>query len=207
MANTGMLPQKQRLYSLRYTYRNHNTLQNILGSRGYKTIATTTLTSHGPFDLPDEYKMLELPQEIDNSYLGGYIKSINYTDRQIGEFIDNPEKSGVMKDSVLVIYGDHAGLNKYENYKESLKYLDYEDNFWKSNEVKVLSLIYNIDLQGETTKTYGGLIDVLPTISYLMRINREEFDNKVMAWMLLYHLLFTNSIHLIFDDYLTMKYG
>ncbi|MCO5386311.1 MAG: sulfatase-like hydrolase/transferase [Desulfosporosinus sp.] len=45
-----------------------------------------TLTSHNPFDLPEQYRSLILSEEFDKSKLGGYFQSIRYTDEQLGIF-------------------------------------------------------------------------------------------------------------------------
>ncbi|WP_300386589.1 LTA synthase family protein, partial [Clostridium sp.] len=40
----------------------------------------TTLTSHGPFNMPDDKKYLDIPEDLDNTILGAYFQSIRYTD-------------------------------------------------------------------------------------------------------------------------------
>lgn len=49
-------------------------------------IQIPTLSSHGPFNIAKKYRKLNLPSEIDESYLGGYFDSIHYTDSQIEMF-------------------------------------------------------------------------------------------------------------------------
>ena len=47
-----------------------------------------TLASHGPFDIDKKYRELDLPEEIDKSYLGGYFESLHYADKQIEMFFN-----------------------------------------------------------------------------------------------------------------------
>ena len=82
---------------------------------------TVTLTSHGPFDLPKEYRELKLSPELDDNVLGGYFQSIHYTDAKIGMFIESLKKDGLLDNTVIAIEGDHTGPHKYYNSKiESL---------------------------------------------------------------------------------------
>ncbi|UXZ09741.1 sulfatase-like hydrolase/transferase [Clostridium perfringens] len=78
-----------------------------------------TATSHGPFDLPTNYRELKLPKEIDDTKLGGYLQSLRYTDKMLGEFLNKLKSDGVLDNSIIVIYGDHGGINKY--YKKRVR--------------------------------------------------------------------------------------
>ena len=63
-----------------------------------------TLSSHGPFDIKEEYRELDLPKDLDETKLGGYFQSIYYADKQIGLFIDLLEEKGLMDNTIVVIY-------------------------------------------------------------------------------------------------------
>lgn len=145
-------------------------------------IFTETSTSHGPFDLPKSFRELKLPKDIDDTKLGGYFQSIRYTDKSIGEFLNKLNDEGILKDSIVVIYGDHGGINKY--YKKELEGINYAGNKWNQKYLKVPLLIYSPDIKGETINTYGGLVDVLPTVSYILGIDRNEFENTSMGRVL-----------------------
>ena len=92
-------------------------------------------------------------------------------------FMDKLKEEGRFDDTVFVIYGDHAGPNKY--YKEQLKDVNFDGNYWKLNEKKVPLIIYNPSIQGKTIETKGGLIDVMPTVSYLLGINDSGLRNVI----------------------------
>ncbi|MCX0398687.1 LTA synthase family protein [Clostridium perfringens] len=138
---------------------------------------TVTLTNHGPFEIDDAHTTIKIPSEIEGTLIGQYFKTVRYTDEAIKMFMDKLKEEGRFDDTVFVIYGDHAGPNKY--YKEQLKDVNFDGNYWKLNEKKVPLIIYNPSIQGKTIETKGGLIDVMPTVSYLLGINDGSLRNVI----------------------------
>ena len=141
------------------------------------------LSSHMPFDLPPEYRELDLYEELNDSYLGGYFESVHYSDKYLGEFIQNLEEKKLLNNTVIVIFGDHRGLNAY--YKDEINKLKTRQDWWTVKELKVPLIIYNKDLNGEEIKTIGGLIDVLPTLLYLLDVDKNYYKDTVMGRNLL----------------------
>ena len=138
---------------------------------------TVTLTNHGPFEIDDAHTTIKIPSEIEGTLIGQYFKTVRYTDEAIKMFMDKLKEEGRFDDTVFVIYGDHAGPNKY--YKDQLKDVNFDGNYWKLNEKKVPLIIYNPSIQGKTIETKGGLIDVMPTVSYLLGINDSSLRNVI----------------------------
>lgn len=134
------------------------------------TIAT--ITSHGPFHMQDENKALKLSDELNENRLGEYFQSINYTDRQIGMFIEKLDELELLDDSIIVLYGDHAGVHKY--YKDLIQDAPLKGDWWQEDNMKLPLLIYSKGLKGETIKTYGGQSDIMPTILSLMGIEYSD---------------------------------
>lgn len=131
-----------------------------------------TLSSHGPFDLPDKYRELKLPKNIDDTKLGGYFQSVHYTDKQIGFFIDKLEKLGLLNDIVLVIYGDHGGVHKY--YNDEIQNVPLEGDWWQERDYKIPLFIYGKGIEGKTISVAGGQTDIVPTVLYLLGIDVKE---------------------------------
>lgn len=131
-----------------------------------------TLSSHGPFDLPDKYRELKLPKDIDDTKLGGYFQSVHYTDKQIEFFIDKLEKLGLLNDTVLVIYGDHGGVHKY--YNDEIQNVPLEGDWWKERDYKIPLFIYGKGIEGKTISVAGGQTDIVPTVLYLLGIDVKE---------------------------------
>lgn len=145
-------------------------------------IHAPTLTSHGPFDIKEEHRTLDLPKEVDESYLGGYFESINYTDRQIGMFIDLLDKEGLLDDTMIVIYGDHGGVHKY--YDEDIQKLEYEGDWWREYTKEIPLIIYSKDRKAEEFTTHGGQVDIMPTVLYLLGVEDSEYKNTSMGRVL-----------------------
>ena len=147
---------------------------------------TVTLTSHGPFDLPEQYRELGLDSELDKSELGGYFESVHYTDKQIGNFLALLDKEGLLENSVIAIMGDHTGVHKY--YDNSILQLSKkEDWYLNTGNPTVPFIIYDPSFkEGKTfDKLYNGQIDVMPTLLYLLGVDKEKYENTVLGRNLL----------------------
>lgn len=146
---------------------------------------TVTLSSHGPFDIPAQYRELGLDDELDKSELGGYFESIHYTDKQIGNFLDLLDQEGLLENSVIAIMGDHTGVHKY--YDNSINQLsNKEDWYLNTGNPVVPLLIYDPSFkEGKTFDLYGGQIDVMPTLLYLLGVDKEKYENTALGRNLL----------------------
>ena len=133
-----------------------------------------TLSSHGPFDIDDEYRDLDLPSELDENRLGGYFQSINYADKQIGLFFELLKEKDLLYNTIVVIYGDHGGVHKY--YMEDVEASNFEGNWWQEKDNKIPLIIYVSDIPSKLVETYGGQIDIMPTVSYLMGLDTKGYQ-------------------------------
>lgn len=145
-------------------------------------IHAPTSSSHGPFNIADEYRKLDLPEYVDESYLGGYFESIHYTDEQIGMFIKTLEEEGLLKDTMIVIYGDHGGVHKY--YNDDIKDLDYENGWWKGYTQEIPLIIYADGIKEKEFTVHGGHVDIMPTVLYLLGIEDSKYRNTSMGRVL-----------------------
>ncbi|MVX64585.1 sulfatase-like hydrolase/transferase [Clostridium chromiireducens] len=142
----------------------------------------TTLTSHGPFDMPEDKKYLKLPKELDENMLGSYFQAVRYTDEAIGKFLEELDKNNQLDNTVVMIYGDHCGVHKF--YEKEIENSPLEGDWWKDNHKKIPYIIYSKDLQPEVISKAGGQSDFLPTISYMLGIDRSDFENTSMGRVL-----------------------
>jgi lipoteichoic acid synthase len=142
-----------------------------------------TLTSHGPFDMPEEHRELLLDEYLDDTKMGGYLQSIRYVDKHLGILIDKLDKEGILDNSILVIYGDHTGIHKY--YEDEVAKMTYQEQWWKGNNWRIPLIIYEKNTAGEEIKTTGGQVDLLPTLAYLMGISSEKYEGTAMGRNLL----------------------
>lgn len=141
-----------------------------------------TLSNHGPFDIDEEYRELDLPEEIDESYLGGYFESVHYTDKQIEMFFNKLENSGLLEDTMVVLYGDHGGVHKY--YNDDIEGLDYEGNWWKEYDNRIPLIIYSKGMTPNIVEASGGQVDIPTTVSYLLGVDENKYLDTSMGRVL-----------------------
>lgn len=145
---------------------------------------TVTETSHTPFEIPEEMQYLKLDEEFNQTVFGKYFQAIRYTDEAIKDFITQLDKQGQLKNSIVVIYGDHEGVHKYNNEevlkKNNKEYLDYV------NEGRVPFIIYTKDNKlNKKIDKLGGQVDIMPTILSLLGIEQTQYQNTAMGTSLL----------------------
>lgn len=142
-----------------------------------------TLSSHSPFEMPVWHRKLKLDQTLGETKLGGYFQSINYTDGCIGTFIDELDKSGVLDNTVLVIYGDHDSVHKY--FDDEIQSIKPSQAWWLDNDKRIPLIIYSKGQKARTIHTNGGQIDLMPTLLYLFGIDESEYESTVFGRNLL----------------------
>ncbi|MFL0252585.1 LTA synthase family protein [Clostridium neuense] len=145
-----------------------------------------TLTSHTPFELPNKYKELKLSNSgMASSELGAYFQCIHYTDKQLGIFLDKLQKDGVLKDTLVAIYGDHTSIHKY--FPDDVPKTPGVQSWMVDDELKIPLIIYDGSekMQGKENKITGGQIDLMPTLLYLMGVDKKYYENTVMGRNLL----------------------
>ncbi|WDV46705.1 sulfatase-like hydrolase/transferase [Clostridiaceae bacterium M8S5] len=134
-----------------------------------------TLTSHTPYEMPEDTIDITLKEEDEGTLFGKYLQSINYVDKAIGEFIQNLKDQGLYEDTVIAIYGDHYGLSLLdETNKEKLtKYLGKE---YKFDEMMRIPLIIHVPDSGinEKITTVGSELDFYPTILNLFGLENKK---------------------------------
>ena len=128
-----------------------------------------TLTNHIPYELDSDLASLELRSDDEDTTFGNYLQTIRYTDEAFGELIEYLKENDMYDNTMIVIYGDHQGMNKETStVKQKMSiYLEKEYDF---DEMLNVPLIIHIPGLGEshTIGTVGGQVDVMPTIANLM---------------------------------------
>jgi len=127
-----------------------------------------TLSSHTPFELPDNLKTLDIPQDMQLTWQQrGYLESIHYADAALGAFVDRLKQSGLYDNSLMLIYGDH------QSYTDIAAVLDHDQPAFLSelqkNQVPLIVLAPQMDLHGVNT-TPASHLDLYPTVSSLLGI-------------------------------------
>ncbi len=134
-----------------------------------------TASSHHPFKIPDDYKRITLPDNLQDTMLGDYLTAINYTDYAVGTLIDGLKQQGLWDNTVLVLYGDHFGLQPQdvppEQVEEALG-TPYDSRISRFN----IPLIVHVPgmTQGQTVERTGGQLDILPTVANLLGVSLKD---------------------------------
>jgi lipoteichoic acid synthase len=137
-----------------------------------------TVTNHYPFELPDEDNDGFQAPNTSNSAVNNYFLTAHYLDNALQEFFNYLKSSGIYDNSMIVLYGDHYGLSNSQN-PDLAPLLGVDTNDWSdfndSQMQKVPFMIHMKGLKGGVNHSYGGEIDVLPTILHLAGINTKQY--------------------------------
>lgn len=163
-----------------------------------------TVTNHYPYDLDKKNQSID-PTDTGDETVDGYVQTAHYLDQAIGELMRWMKKTGLDKNTMLVLYGDHYGISG-NHHKASAELLNQDEftNFDNLKFQRVPLMFHMPGLKGGIKKTYGGEIDVLPTLLNLLGIN----DRKTIQFG---HDLLSNKAPQIVaqrnGDFITPKYA
>ncbi|MFA6486437.1 MAG: LTA synthase family protein [Candidatus Magasanikbacteria bacterium] len=126
-----------------------------------------TLSSHTPFDLPDDLETLVLSNNPKLDWLQQhYLQSVHYVDSAIGDFIDRLILAGLYDKSIIVIVGDHGS---FTNIGEAMGVRKSVLPYWQKMQAPMIVLAPGLDLQGVDDRPAGN-IDVFPTLANLLGV-------------------------------------
>ncbi len=107
-----------------------------------------TLTNHTPFsdivkrelvdfDVDIKYEQLNEETEemeiisapyLEKTKIGNYFKSVHYADEALGQFLNDLDQTGLLENTVIVLYGDHDAKLKKSEYNKFYNYDPYTDS-------------------------------------------------------------------------------
>ena len=188
-----------------------------------------TLTNHTPWtdlDLMDEFD-LSVSVDIDgqtvvrdylnDTTLGNYFRSVHYMDQALEQLVHDLDESGILDNTVIVIYGDHdARISKkfynlmynYDPRSDSLLedgdegYVDYNEYQYKLDK-KVPFIIWTKDKKYvREVKTPTGMIDAAPILENLFGVERNVYQ---LGHDVLGENLKDNTVVFVDGSYVTSK--
>lgn len=132
-----------------------------------------TLSNHFPYPIDEEDATIP-PAETGDGTVDRYFQTARYLDEALEQFFGYLKETGLDKNTMVVMYGDHYGNS--ENRKEAMaKVIGKEvTDFEQAQLQKVPLFIYAPGLKGFTSETYGGQIDVRPTVLHLLGIDTKH---------------------------------
>ncbi|WP_245640204.1 LTA synthase family protein [Paenibacillus dakarensis] len=134
-----------------------------------------TVSSHHPFAVPETFSKIQIPPDLVGTQLGNYLDSVNYSDYALGKLIESLKQNGLWEDTVLVVYGDHQGINSKDTEASLITSkvgVPYHDQVSKFN-IPFIIHIPGLE-KGKTIEQTGGQVDMLPTIANIMGISLKE---------------------------------
>jgi lipoteichoic acid synthase len=133
-----------------------------------------TVSGHHPFKVPESFKKITVPDSMKKSMLGDYLTAVNYTDYAIGTLIEGLKKNGLWENTVLVLYGDHFGLQPQvvdPAEVEAALGIKYDARISRYN---IPLIIHMPGQEGQVVKRTGGQVDIMPTLANLLGISLQQ---------------------------------
>lgn len=124
-----------------------------------------TVTSHHPYDLPEETCSLPRDPRVGDGIFYRYLNAIAYADRALGKFLQELEDAGVLDNTLLAIYGDHYGIsaNKEEECVSAERFLEHA---YTPREMMNIPLLFHFpdDTPQQEIRKVGSQLDFYPTM-------------------------------------------
>ncbi|WAA10934.1 LTA synthase family protein [Fervidibacillus albus] len=133
-----------------------------------------TVTHHFPYVLDQSLATIEKHETGDYS-VDNYFQTARYADEAIEQFFNDLKEAGLYENSIFILYGDHYGIS--ENHNEAMETVIGEEvtPVVNADLQQVPLIIHMPGLDGKTIQTYGGQIDLLPTLLHLLGVDTSEY--------------------------------
>ncbi|ORI51154.1 alkaline phosphatase [Leuconostoc pseudomesenteroides] len=139
-----------------------------------------TVTNHTPYTLDAQDQDPNFQTSNTGSTLvDNYFITNHYLDQSVKEFFNYLKKSGLYDNTAVVLYGDHYGISNTDApYLASV--LGKNESNWNDLDnanLQRVPLIVHIPgmTNGYIDHTYGGEIDVAPTLEHLLGISTKRY--------------------------------
>ena len=130
-------------------------------------------SSHTGFTLDGLQDMSKVNIDVGkykNTFFGNYLESANYADYAFGVFVQELKNAGLYDDSLIILYGDHNGLDMYNaEMLDFLKKLDSNvtDVDIQLNYIRVLAGMKIPGITEMKIEKPVAKLDIKPTLAYL----------------------------------------
>ncbi|MDR0898919.1 MAG: LTA synthase family protein [Lactobacillaceae bacterium] len=134
-----------------------------------------TVTNHYPYLTNSELKYSFPETDTGDKTVDSYVQTAHYVDQAFGEFMTYLKKTGLYENTVVYVYGDHYGIS--ENHPDAIAKLlgkDSVNGYDLTQWQKVPFMVHSSNLKGGIDHTYGGEIDVMPTLYDLLGVNDDQ---------------------------------
>lgn len=134
-------------------------------------------SSHTPYTLEglqDRKKVNINVGKYKDTYFGNYLEAMNYADYAFGILIQELKNEGLYEDTAILVFGDHNGLNMYnEELIDFLSYIDEDitDVDLKLNYTRVACGFKIPDMESIKIDKPVNKLDIKPTLAYLCNLD------------------------------------
>lgn len=134
-----------------------------------------TVTNHYPYEVNQQMAQDFPATQTGDDTVDSYVQTAHYLDQSFKEFTDWLKATGLYDNSLIYLYGDHYGIS--ENHRDAIAQLLGKTeltNYDLAQFQKVPFMVHAPGLQGGINHTYGGEIDVLPTLLDLLGVANDD---------------------------------
>lgn len=137
-------------------------------------------SSHIPFNLPglEEWYSkinIDVGRQYKDTLFGNYLESMNYADYAFGILIDELKKADLYEDTVILVYGDHAGLQMYnEEMQEFINGFEYMNDI--RTQINYSNVLCGLKIPGVDSlkiDTPISKLDIKPTLTQVCGVEDE----------------------------------
>nr|WP_245335131.1 LTA synthase family protein [Streptococcus oricebi] len=139
-----------------------------------------TVSNHYPYTTSLIGDEIGFPQATTkDETINGYFATANYLDSAVKSFFDYLKAAGLYENSIIVLYGDHYGISNSRN-PALAPLLGKDSETWSSYDNAMLQRVpYMVVVpgmnSGKIIDTFGGQIDILPTLEHLLGIDSSKY--------------------------------
>lgn len=134
-----------------------------------------SLSSHYPFGFPELLKLADFYQgsEAEGAILRSYLAAIHYFDREFGRFIGGLKENGLYDESVVIIYGDHSAIPKWDSASLGKLLGKNLDNEWEWRAANMVPMMVRVPGGAKLPYVRGralGQIDIPASAASLLGV-------------------------------------
>lgn len=132
-----------------------------------------TVANHFPYKMDQALTTIEKATTGDSS-VDNYFQTARYADEAIEQFFTYLKESGLYDNTMIVMYGDHYGIS--DNHNRAMEQILGEEvtPIVNADLQRVPLLIYVPGMEGGINHTYGGQMDLLPTVLHLLGVETQN---------------------------------
>lgn len=133
-----------------------------------------TVSHHFPYHINEDLTTIGKATTGDPS-VDNYFQTARYADEAIKQFFTQLEESGLADNTMIVMYGDHYGIS--DNHNKAMEQILSKEitPVENANLQRVPLFIHVPGMKGGIDHTYGGQIDLLPTVLHLLGVETENY--------------------------------